>query len=251
MQVDTVRTAYDELLGFNLEPTVRRVRERIGYGSLTDINRMVGEIREERAIERLASSTLPFGLRDRCESLLLQIWQAADAQASERARQAEAACAARIGALENDVATMLAEGDRAIVETDELKATVKRLTAELSSERDKRTGAEKELAVASQRCRDLTQRADGLQQALNFIGPKAGARKLLPGPQNVPTPDTVQQEVWKWLETNDSFDPSKDFRKLKVFDEKYYSAFEALLEEMKDDGIVFSAGLGKVQLRDQ
>lgn len=173
MRTDIVETAFDDLVRAGIEPSLRKLRERIGFGSLTDIHRIVVGIRSERSNEDAASETLPAEVKSFSDRMILQIWGAARMEATKAVEQAKTAANERIAEAEEGHAAALKETDALLLERDEEHARAQRLAHDLVQQTDARVAAEQRAAVAEQRCLDLEARVLDLQHAIEAIRPSA------------------------------------------------------------------------------
>lgn len=244
MQTDLVESAYDDLVRLNLTPTVRRVRERIGHGSLTDINRIVASIREERALEQSASTSMPPALKERCDRILLQIWQLASSEAAERATEAEKVSEEKVRAMQEDVTAMLREGDVVIAELERLKS-------ETVEAQTRQKELEKEVLILAQQRTSESIRADGFQQALTLLVSAGNRDRAERKKDLVPTKEAVGEAIFEVLKSGSYFDLTEDFNRQGWFSDRHHKKFRTLVDELIEDGVLQDVGSGRVALPGQ
>jgi hypothetical protein len=248
MKNEVVEAAYDELTRAGISPSLRKLREHIGYGSLGDIHRVLVGIRTERSYEEAAAQTLPSELKDRCDRLLMQIWGAARSEAAEAIANANAAADMRIAEMGETLAGALADGDVLLADKDALAENAARLEEHLALEVERRTVAEQRLAVADQRCRDLDARIVDLQQALRSIGSKQESGKTVPRrKKGAITLKDVRQATEDWLKEHGVFE-EVDFFKLPGMANVPREDFSELFDELMGAGIFEYIGNGDVRL---
>lgn len=168
MQIDMVSQAYDELVALNLAPSIRKIRERIGHGSMGDINRLLNQVKEERTVEAAAAAALPDHIAQRAERFMLQLWAVLRAESEEQVKLATAAAEKKVQEAEQTLDGTLAEADQMQLEIDRLKVRVEELQSELQFERTLLVDRNRDLAVAEGRLVDHARRAAVLQRSLDL-----------------------------------------------------------------------------------
>lgn len=75
----------NQLASENIKPTQTNVRERLGGGSFTTISEVLREWRQEQeTVTQLQAVVIPHHITERTQTLMAQIWETAQAIASER-----------------------------------------------------------------------------------------------------------------------------------------------------------------------
>ena len=88
--VETVTAAVEALVGEGLDPTVERVRAKLGGGSFTTINKVLGEVLSHRQSEAAQVSEVPADLIDIGQRAVASIYAAVQRQANAKIEALEA-----------------------------------------------------------------------------------------------------------------------------------------------------------------
>jgi hypothetical protein len=168
MRLEIVEQAFNELLELGLEPSMRKLRERIGYGSMSDIQRFLSQIREERSQEVVASGSLPPDVRVKAERFLLQLWSTMTEVADDRVTRTTKDAERRIEELRSSLSATLVEADQMQLDIDQLRNDLDACRDRLSQEQNALSTREKELATSRLAQLAAERRAAGLQRSLDL-----------------------------------------------------------------------------------
>jgi chromosome segregation ATPase len=169
MTREEVEQAVNELEAQGLKASVRNVREKIGRGSLTDINRILGDIRRDQEMALQPQHQMPESLRIRADSLVTALWLAMSSEAQRDIVEARAVAHRKVDSAEAALAASLADADELLEELDVSRQQVADLTETLHVERHRCTDLERQLAVAVQRLTDAADNAVRLQETLERL----------------------------------------------------------------------------------
>src|ERR1700722_17080465 len=81
---EAVAQAVEALIGEKLEPTVERVRSKLGGGSFTTINRVLAEVLSQRQTQATQISEVPADLVDIGQRAVASIYAAVQRQAASK-----------------------------------------------------------------------------------------------------------------------------------------------------------------------
>lgn len=149
----------NQLASENIKPTQTNVRERLGGGSFTTISEVLREWRQEQeTVTQLQAVVIPHHITERTQTLMAQIWETAQAIASERLANEREALAHKealinaeidesnkiIETLENEQAELTAQldtlnNDNSLLNTknNELENLTNSLKTQLQAEKDR------------------------------------------------------------------------------------------------------------------
>lgn len=158
-----VSKAVDDLSGMDLDPTVERVRQRIGGGSYSTINKLLSEELTRRRKDALKAAELPpemarFGA-ELGTKIAAEIHQYVHAAADARIVQAETEARVSIAAAE-------AARSEAGLEIERLEALLEDAAEDLTKAEEGKLQAQTRTAVAEGRVTELTREMDRQAQAL-------------------------------------------------------------------------------------
>ena len=159
----------NQLASENIKPTQTNVRERLGGGSFTTISEVLREWRQEQeTVTQLQAVVIPHHITERTQTLMAQIWETAQAIASERLANEREALAHKealinaeidesnkiIETLENEQAelttqldTLNSDNSLLITKNNELENLTNSLQTQLTAEKDR---ADQATATAQQ-----------------------------------------------------------------------------------------------------
>jgi len=161
-----VEDAFEQLMREGTEPSVRKIRDRIGYGSHTDINGILSKIKSERSMLAAPQFEFPQSLSEKRDRFIGQLWAAMKMEADIQVAKIRTDCGASIRAAKAELGAALQAADAIQSDLDEAL----RVNAELREAVTRQGGAsaalETEMAVQRRREKDLMERVDGLQRLL-------------------------------------------------------------------------------------
>lgn len=156
---DQIIETANQLASENIKPTQTNVRERLGGGSFTTISEVLREWRQEQeTVTQLQAVVIPHHITERTQTLMAQIWETAQAIASERLANEREALAHKealinaeidesnkiIETLENEQAELTAQldtlnNDNSLLNTknNELENLTNSLKTQLQAEKDR------------------------------------------------------------------------------------------------------------------
>ncbi len=143
--VETVTAAVEALIGEGLDPTVERVRAKLGGGSFTTINKVLGEVLAQRQSQAAEVSEVPADLIDIGQRAVASIYAAVQRQANAKIEALEADARKQIDAANRARAEAALEIERLEREGEQ---AAEALAAEQKANQDALARAERAEATA-------------------------------------------------------------------------------------------------------
>lgn len=142
--IDKVRAAMESLEARGINPSVRRVRDEIGGGSMTDVAEAVRIVKEERAALNSVRTELPEALQGKLSVLAIDFWKASQEAANRAIDDVRQGCAVRVAAAE-------AHASEALIELDDAERRIAEVSDKLREESRHRADLEKDTKAALDR----------------------------------------------------------------------------------------------------
>ena len=166
MREELVEEAFFELIKEGIEPSVRRVRAKVGSGSMGDITPVVARLKAEREGAATELASLPEAAREKVDRLVLQLWSVLKSEAEAIASRARTESSARLAAVASEIQEASDAADRMEAELRDRQAECARLSDQLRQVEETKLAVEMDAAVSKQKAADLAERIDGLQALL-------------------------------------------------------------------------------------
>ncbi len=145
-------------------PTLRKIREDLGGGSLETISRAVRAYRDARISETL--SAMPDGVRTLCTDLGKKVWLAASGRITEAYSAAKAEAETQISAAEEELKRLEEENLRLVHKIEENANQTARILGENEQLRRSLAAVESKLEERDAAVSELRRQIDNMQKSI-------------------------------------------------------------------------------------
>jgi hypothetical protein len=121
---EKVKQAIEEMEADNKEVSVRKVRDAIGGGSLTDVGKAVREVYAERDLLKTVRNELPQALQDKASIISMDFWIAAQELSNRMVEDVRRGCEVRVVYAED-------QANKSLLEIDNAEARIRGLVEQL------------------------------------------------------------------------------------------------------------------------
>ncbi len=164
-----VEQAIHALKSAGLNPSMRLIRERIGYGSLTDIQKICAEIRNEEQLAAQPEHQMPKHLQDRVKSTIDGIWLELSQASLQAVADTKRLADEQIAQANKAASEALVTADGLMGELEGAQREVSSLERLFAEETMKRTSAEQEAAILRHRLEDALLHGQSLQKTIETL----------------------------------------------------------------------------------
>lgn len=195
MQIQEVEEAYDSLVLDEKEPSLRNVRERLGYGSWSQIGPMIAEVRTARVKQAAALVEMSDEMKLRGERLVQALWTAMTEEKDSAIAAVRAEAMANLDGAIADRKQALEAADAVQRELELVSREKQALAGELESAREAKAAAETAAAVAAGRLEAAEKHAAALERSLGLAMTRSGRTDSQPSTVDNALVESVAIEV--------------------------------------------------------
>jgi chromosome segregation ATPase len=151
-----VEAAVAALRKAGVTPSVRLIREHLGFGSLTDISRLFAQVKDQERLASRPENRIPDHLQEKIQTAIESLWLELSASAHQHAFEVRQSAERQVREANTGATEALATADGLMRELKTAKAEISSLERLFAEETLRRTAADTEVAVLRQRLEDLS-----------------------------------------------------------------------------------------------